>query len=155
MAKHKFGSHVVDKLWINGTEDERKVIREELFRFRGQLKGNMYGRIVLRNCGMESSQIQSKSKGREQMSQTKTLESAGEEIVTVQKQKKKRRADEPSKNDIEEVEGGKKFKKDFPSSYNEELFQLGVGIKDEEWKNSKAQEKVRMNSCQIVFSLFS
>ena len=57
MATDKFGSRVVDKLWSNENQFGKEIIADELRGNLSLLRGNMYGRCVLRNCGIESFQI--------------------------------------------------------------------------------------------------
>lgn len=144
---------MIDKLWNNGAEDERNIIREELLKFRGQLKGNMYGRIVLRNCGIESFQIPKKAAGKDQLNHTEGLKSAKEKGVTEKKQKKKRRTDELHATEIEDAGRNKKIKTDFASPFNNELLKLGIGAgsDDDEWRESKGETGVKTVGFHIIF----
>ena len=145
---------MIDKLWSNGTEDERNIIREQLIRFRGQLKGNMYGRIVLRNCGIESFQIPNKATGKDQSRHTEGQKSGKEKGVTEKKQEKKRRSDELHATEVEDIERKKKAKTDFASPFNDELLKLGVGVgsNDGEWRGSKGDTKVNICGFRIIFN---
>ena len=150
MATDKFGSHVVDKLWNSGTEDERKIIKEELFKHRGQLKGNMYGRIVLRNCGIDSFHIPNKTTSSDRTNHTQSLINTQEKGTNEKKKKKKRKTDDINK--IENVINNKKIRKDFTASYDHELHKLGIGIGEhdavgEELKESKVKVSI-YNSVQ-------
>lgn len=146
MAKDKFGSHVIDKLWSSGTEDEKTMIRDELYKSRGQLKGNMYGRIVLRNCGIDSFQIPNKTNGVES-SREKQMTKVGDGESRVEKKKKKKRKmiEEPS-NEVEDIIENKKLK----ASYDDELQKLGVGINDDEKNNDELKRTKTKSMVSII-----
>ena len=135
---------MIDKLWENGTDDERKIIRAELFRFRGQLKGNMYGRIILRNCGLESFQLPNTVVGKGDSSRTEGFRADEEREVSATKLKKKRKGNDLLMNETEGSVKNKKARNDLRSFYSDELLKLGVGgcSKEDELKESKDKSKV-------------
>lgn len=52
LARDKFGSRVVDSLWNAVSPDSQTIMKEELCKNKSKLMGDMYGRIVLSNCGV-------------------------------------------------------------------------------------------------------
>lgn len=53
LACEKQGSHVVETCWRQAEVRYKEAITQELLFSEQQLNGNFYGRIVLRNCGVE------------------------------------------------------------------------------------------------------
>lgn len=53
LARDKFGSRVVDSLWGSVSPDAQSNIKEELIKNKERLTSDMYGRIVLSNCGID------------------------------------------------------------------------------------------------------
>ena len=141
---------MIDKLWENGTDDERKIIRAELFKFRGQLKGNMYGRIILRNCGLESFQLPHAVAGKDDSSRTEGFKADEERRVSVMK--KKRKGNDLNMKETEDNIKNKKARNNFGSSYNDELLKLGVGIcsNEDELKDPKDRLKVKNDNFSVL-----
>ena len=141
---------MIDKLWENGTDDERKIIRAELFKFRGQLKGNMYGRIILRNCGLESFQLPHAVAGKDDSSRTEGFKADEERKVSVVK--KKRKGNDLHMKEAENNIKNKKARNDFGSSYNDELLKLGVGIcsNEDELKDPTDSLKVKNDNFSVL-----
>ena len=53
LACEKQGSHVVETCWQQAGVKYKEVINKELAQHEHHLNSNFYGRIVLRNCGIE------------------------------------------------------------------------------------------------------
>lgn len=53
LACEKQGSHVVETCWRQAGVKYKEAITQELALSEQQLNGNFYGRIVLKNCGVE------------------------------------------------------------------------------------------------------
>ena len=53
LATDKQGSHVIDTCWKHLDVAEKETITEELTASEQHLSRNFYGRIMLRNCGIE------------------------------------------------------------------------------------------------------
>ena len=53
LACDKFGSRVVDSIWISADDEMRVIIQSELRRHKSKLESDLYGRIVLYNCGLK------------------------------------------------------------------------------------------------------
>ncbi len=125
MATSKFGSHVIDKVWIQSDSEQKQEIKEELSKHKSILRGNMYGRIILRNCGMETSQNQNsfnKQSISSDISKTRTEISGSE---------KKNFKDTDSGKDILETEMKRKRKiknNNEDVLYKKELKILGTGV---------------------------
>lgn len=55
LAKDKYGSHVVDKLWANAADiDDKEKMAEELLQHLTSLQNNHHGKFIVRNCRLEN-----------------------------------------------------------------------------------------------------
>ena len=124
IATDKYGSHVIDKIWSQSDEEGRNIVEQELSRHRSLLKGSMYGRIILRNCGLESVQPQTISK------QNDASETVPEFVV--HPASKKTQKSVPKEEVQKETKPAKRKRSEVPqgSAYIKELASLGVGVKD-------------------------
>jgi len=94
LACEKQGSHVVETCWRQAEVKYKEAITEELSHSEQQLKGNMYGRIVLRNCGVEHFKRKDKTWPEGELKAAKKrklleeiLEERGEAVVATKKAK--------------------------------------------------------------------
>ncbi|XP_065065192.1 uncharacterized protein LOC135691299 [Rhopilema esculentum] len=149
LAMDKFGSRVVDKLWVIGDEEEKKIIKEELYRSRSRLKGNMYGRIILRNCGIESTQFQARN------DDSKTEQFSTGSSAT---KSKKRIKEKPTDSSLDEVLVREKKIRKIDSSIDEVFQKLGAGMDSdgtaviEELESEAKNEMTNSNEIDELFA---
>eukprot|EP00794_Sanderia_malayensis_P019153 gene19153-21073_t len=127
MATNKFGSHVIDKIWNHSNTEEKKLIKDELLKNKSLLRGNMYGRIILRNCELESFQDSMKIVN-EESAKMKIDKQAS---IVVETAKEGSHNGEEGKNEKKGKKSKRKRKMakvDESTSYVKEFQILGVGI---------------------------
>ena len=133
MATDKFGSRVVDKLWSNENQFGKEIIADELRGSLSLLRGNMYGRCVLRNCGIESFQIRNIF-----------YDNEGVQTRQQKKVKKEEKRKEGSENTPNETSGDIKMGKrkesqDKESTQNDDLKKTGEKRKQASENDSEGE----------------
>ena len=90
LASDKFGSRVVDALWKAADNDTQLKIKNRLNEFRFQLKSNLYGRIILTNCGLNQVPMKVSEKREKEERKRKLIEEFTTPSTPVESKPKKK-----------------------------------------------------------------
>ena len=90
LASDKFGSRVVDALWKAANNETQLKIKNRLNEYRFQLKSNLYGRIILTNCGLNQVPMKVSEKREKEERKRKLIEEFTTPIATVESKPKKK-----------------------------------------------------------------
>ena len=90
LASDKFGSRVVDALWKAADNDTQLKIKNRLNEFRFQLKSNLYGRIILTNCGLNKVPMKVSEMREKEERKRKLIEEFTTPSTTVESKPKKK-----------------------------------------------------------------
>ena len=141
LACSKYGSHVLDKVWAQSDLGHENKIVQQLVKDENTLKGNLYGRIILRNCGIDRLKTRGASWQEKQSSPSKKrklfekLFEETKESESVVKKKKKRSSTQMAS----EMESGSE--KANNTTYSNQLSELGVSLGEGSiWSNTSTTE---------------
>ena len=160
LASDKFGSRVLDKVWMHTDKSIQKIISKDLNEAKHVLERNMYGRIILRNCSfggnLKELFIENDIKKNKKR---KVPRVEGEKSALKSEQKSHDVKQEPIEHAtcVENVPDvpipKKKVKKDRAERYREELLKMGITLQTDNKSENHISNDT--NSTEIEMSQVS